>query len=62
MESYILYDILKSPDFYKIKLVDNKKNIVKKVDNITKKCWYCESNCHTFVSICDLCRKYRHKK
>lgn len=35
--------------------------IIKKIKNI-RKCWYCESECNSFVSICDYCKNKRRVK
>lgn len=36
------------------------KNITPSSTN--KKCWYCDSICHTFISICDSCIYQKRKK
>ena len=67
MNTHIRYDtLIFSPDFYKIKfeIVDKKnknKEKEKEKTNI-KKCWYCERQCNTFISICELCTKYKKNK
>ena len=33
--------------------------IIKRAKINIKKCWYCESNCTSFVSICDDCKNKR---
>ena len=47
-----------SPDFFKIKLDIIKE---KEKEEINRKCWYCDQKCYTFVSICELCKKYKYK-
>lgn len=62
MNTNIRYDtLIFSPDFYKIKFeIIGKKNMNKEKTSI-KKCWYCERQCNTFISICELCTKYKKK-
>lgn len=58
----IRYDaLLFSPDFFKIKC-DMKEKDKEKIKEKTRKCWYCDNKCYTFVSICELCKKYKNKK
>ena len=64
MNSYIRYDaLIFSPEFYEMKLeiIKNKKENKKKPSK-KKCCWYCERECNTFISICELCQKYKIKK
>lgn len=50
-----------SPDFNRIKfeIKDKKKNNNENIKKSIKKCWYCERECNTFISICNFCTKYR---
>ena len=61
----IRYDaFIISPDLNRIKFdkTDKKKNINENIKKYIKKCWYCERECNTFISICDFCTKYRQKR
>jgi hypothetical protein len=66
MFANIRYDTLVfSPDFFKIKcdIIKGKgKEKEKEKMEISRKCWYCDNKCYTFVSICELCKKYKNKK
>jgi len=51
--------LINNADLYQhIIKIDNTTFKVKKI----KKCWYCELNCETFVSICKNCYDDRKKK
>ena len=41
-------------------IIDEKKAIFK-LKNL-KKCWYCDSFCQTFISICSTCKEDRRYK
>jgi hypothetical protein len=64
MNTCIRYDaLIFSPDFYRIRFdtIDKKKNNNEKIKKSIKRCWYCERECNTFISICELCQKYKKK-
>ncbi len=63
MINAIRYDVLVfSPDLCKIKTQNMNNMNNNKEKKINRKCWYCESTCNTFISICDMCQKYRKNK
>jgi len=62
MNTINIYDyLIFSPDFCKTKfeIIDKREVHKDKDKKKIKKCWYCEKECKTFISICELCTKYK---